>query len=298
MNRKKRLTSLFRWVAIILGCLIIGLYILFPLGMGIAAIIPGRETVGSPPPGFDEIELQTEDGIKEDGITLAAWYAPPTNGAAILLLHGAGGSREQLRPYAEMLLRNGYGVLALDLRGHGMSAGPTNRLGWESTADVKAAVAYLQTRPEVDSIGGMGLSMGGEVLLGAASEAPGLRAMVADGATRRSLQKLLALPSERPLARNFTARVMFAGVQLFGGGKPPKPFLESMLEANSTSFLFIAGGAKKMEVDFNELFAETIGERSELWIAPEASHTGAFTRYPDEYEQRVIDFFDRALLGQ
>jgi fermentation-respiration switch protein FrsA (DUF1100 family) len=71
-----------------------------------------------------------------------------------------------------------------------------------------------------------------------------------------------------------------------------------MLEANSTSFLFIAGGAKKMEVDFNELFAETIGERSELWIAPEASHTGAFTRYPDEYEQRVIDFFDRTLLGQ
>jgi uncharacterized protein len=292
MNRKKRLTSIFRWIAIILGCLIIGLYLLFPLGMGIAAIIPGRETVGSPPPGFEPIELQTEDGI-----TLSAWYAPPTNGAVILLLHGAGGSREQLRPYADLLVRNGYGVLALDLRGHGMSDGPTNRLGWQSTPDVKAAVEYLHERPEVDQIGGMGLSMGAEVLLGAASETPALRAAVADGATRRSLQELLALPSERPLVRNFTARVMFAAVQLFGGGKPPKALLESMLESDSASFLFIAGGAKKMEVDFNELFAETIGDRSDLWIAPEAAHTGAFSRYPDEYELRVIDFFDRTLPG-
>jgi len=183
-----------RWIAIVLGCLIVGLYILLPVGMGIAAVIPGREAVDSPPMGFEPVELETEDGI-----SLSAWYAPPTNGAAIVLLHGAGGSREQVRPYADMLTRHGYGVLALDLRGHGMSAGQTNRLGWQSTADVKAAVDYLQAQEGVDQVGGLGLSMGGEVLLGAVSEVAALRAAVADGATRRSTQELLALPSERSL---------------------------------------------------------------------------------------------------
>jgi len=293
MNRKKRLTSIFRWIAIILGCLIVGLYILFPVGMGIAAIVPGKETVNSTPVGFEPVELTTEDGIN-----LYGWYAPPTNGAAIVLLHGAGGSREQLRPYADMLAQHGYGVLTLDLRGHGMSAGPTNRLGWLSTPDVKAAVDYLQAQEGVEQIGGLGLSMGGEVLLGAVSEVPALRAVVADGATRRSTQELLALPSERPLVRNFTARVMFAAVQLLGGGRPPKPLLESMLEAETASFLFIAGGAEQMEVAFNERFAESLGARAEVWIAPEAAHTGAFSRYPDEYEQRVVEFFDRVLLGE
>ena len=161
---------------------------------------------------------------------------------------------------------------------------------------MRAAAAYLQEQPEVTTIGGLGLSLGGEVLLGAASGVPALRAIVADGATQRSLDELRALPSERPLVRNFTARVMFATVQLLSGDDPPQPpLLESMVEAEGTTFLLIAAGSDTQEVDFNTLFAETVGERATLWVAPDASHTGAFKRYPDEYKRRVIAFFDAAL---
>jgi hypothetical protein len=138
--------------------------------------------------------------------------------------------------------------------------------------------------------------MGGEVLLGAASECPMLEAIAADGATRRSTQELRALESERPLYRNFTARVMFFTVRLLTGVAPPKPLLDSMVEAEATEFLLIAGGREALEVDFNRMFAETLGERVTLWVAPEAEHTGAFGRYPDEYEQRVTAFFDGRLL--
>jgi pimeloyl-ACP methyl ester carboxylesterase len=235
----------------------------------------------------------------EDGVDLAGWYRPPhaSRGAVILLLHGAGGSREGLRAYADLLVRHGYGVLALDLRGHGASGGKTNRLGWEGTLDVGAAVGYLQGLEEVKSIGGLGISMGGEVLLGAAAQYPALSAIVTDGATRRCTAELLALPSERPLVRNFTARVMFATVELFGGAKPPSPLLDSMLAAKSTRYLWIAAGANTQEVAFNRLFAETLAERGSLWVAPGAAHTAAFGLYPDEYEERLIGFFDQALLG-
>jgi uncharacterized protein len=263
-----------------------------PFGVVVAAIVPGRETVGRPPAGFETIELRTADNL-----TLTAWYAPPTNGAAIILVHGAGGSREGLRSQTELLAQHGYGVLALDLRGHGLSTGPTNRLGWQSTPDIGAAVQYLQARPEVKHIGGLGLSMGAEVLLGAVSEYPSLTAVVADGATRRCTEELLALPEERSLVRNFTARVMFTTVQVLSGQTPPKPLLTSMVEAKSAAFLLIAGGTNRLEVRFNELFAETVGPRSTLWVAPDASHTGAFSRYPDEYEQRVITFFNQTLLN-
>ena len=46
-----------------------------------------------------------------------------------------------------------------------------------------------------------------------------MTAIVADGATRRSVDELLALPSERPLVRNFTARVMYAAVRILMGRK-------------------------------------------------------------------------------
>jgi pimeloyl-ACP methyl ester carboxylesterase len=276
------------WPVIILFTLIVGLYILFPAGMGVAAIFPGQTSVGLPPAGFEAITLKTSDGV-----ALAAWYAPPANGTAIIVLHGAGGSRESIRPYAEMLVRQGYGVLAMDLRGHGESGGKVNRLGWQGTLDVGAAVAYLETRDEVEHIGGLGLSMGGEVLLGAASAYPKIRAIVTDGATRRCTEELLALPSERPLVRNFTARVFYATVQILSRQQPPAPLLNSIVAAESTQFYLIAGGANALEVDFNELFAEKLGARATLWVAPDAAHTEAFNRYPDAYEQQMIAFFEK-----
>lgn len=63
-------------------------------------------------------------------------------------------------------------------------------------------------------------------------------------------------------------------------------------------YLLIAGGGNQREVAFNELFAAAIPDRSRLWIAPKAAHTGAYALYPEEYERRVIAFFDAAVLGK
>jgi pimeloyl-ACP methyl ester carboxylesterase len=285
VNLASRLKRVLRGFGILLLALVVLIYLALPAGLGVFAVLPARGAVGQPPPGFKGVTLRAADGVD-----LEAWYRPPVNGTAIVLLHGAGGSRQTVRLYAEMLADHGYGVLAVDMRGHGESGGRANRLGW-GTLDVGAAVDYLEARSDVTSIGGLGISAGGEVLLGAASQYPAIGAIVADGATRRSTEELLALESERPLVRNFTARVMYATVRLLTGDTPPEPLLSSMVEATSTRFLLIAGGANDLEVRFNELFAETVGPRATLWVAPGASHTGAFSRYPDEYERRVIEFF-------
>ena len=287
MGKPKSKTSrLLRIIGIIIGVIIVLLYIGLPAGVAAYTVLPNRAAVGSLPDGFEEVTLTASDGVQ-----LAGWYRPPANGAVIILLHGAGGSRESVHPHAEMLVRHGYGVLALDLRGHGASQGQTNRYGWQGTLDAGAAVNFLQGRAEVQRIGGLGSSLGGEVLLGAASQYPQIQAIAADGATQRCAEELVALESERPLVRNFTARVMYATVGLLTGEQPPKPLLQSMIDSTPTSFLLIAGGADEMEVAFNQMFQDTLGERAELWVAPEVGHIGAIYRYPKEYEQRVIDFF-------
>ncbi|MCL4830744.1 MAG: alpha/beta fold hydrolase [Caldilinea sp.] len=276
----------------ILGLLLVLVYLVYPAAAGVVALLPGRANVGSPPPGFAEITLTANDGVPLQG-----WYRAPENGAAIILLHGAGGSRATMRGYAEMLARHGFGVLAVDLRGHGQSQGATNRLGWQGTLDVGAAVQFLQSRADVQRIGGLGSSMGGEVLLGAASAYPQIAAIVADGATARSIEEMLALETNRPLVRNFTARVMMTTVQLLSGQQPPKPLLDSMIEADATQFLLIAGGANAREVAYNQLFQATLGDRAALWIAPDAAHTAAFVRHPEEYERRVLDFLQAQLVN-
>jgi len=291
-HKHSRLSSILRGLGIFLVGVILLLYIGLPVGLGIAAVLPSKTAVGQPPPGFEEVALQAEDGVQ-----LKAWYRPPAGsgqagaGTVIVLIHGAGGSRENMRPYAEILVRHGYGVLALDLRGHGDSQGKTNRLGWQGTLDVGAAVRFLQNQKEVEHIAGLGSSMGGEVLLGAASAYPALQAIVADGATRRSTPEYLALESNRPLVRSFTARLMFATVQLLTGDQPPLPLLDSMRGAESTRFLLVAAGENALETSYNQLFVDTLGSRAALWLAPGAQHTGALALYPAEYEQRVISFY-------
>jgi hypothetical protein len=89
---------------------------------------------------------------------------------------------------------------------------------------------------------------------------------------------------------------MYAAVQILSGETPPEPLLDSMMAAPSTSYLLITGGDNEMEVAFNELFTQSVDERANLWVASGAPHTGAFGLYPDEYQRRVIAFFDATIL--
>lgn len=270
--------------------IVLALYIGMPTAMGVVVAWPSRASVGEAPDGFETVVFEREDGTE-----LAGWYLPPRNGSAIIVVHGAGGSRESVRRQTEMLAENGYGVLAVDMSGHGESEGRVNRLGWKGTEDVRAAVDFLIVQPGVERIGAYGSSMGGEALLGASAECPEIEAIVTDGATRRSIAELLALPSERPLVRNFTARVMYAAAEVFTGQRPPAPLLGEMERTATTRFLLIAGGSEELEVPFNQLFASRLGSRADLWVVPGVGHTGALASNPAEYEDRLVSFFDREL---
>lgn len=285
--KRHRVLKTIGWVVV---GLVLALYIGFPFGMALAAVWPSRADVPAPPAGFKTVHLSTSDGV-----SLSAWYAPSTNGSAVILVHGAGGSRNSVRSLAGELANQGYGVLALDLSGHGESEGSTNRLGWMGTRDMRAAVDYLRaTNPDDMRIGAVGYSMGGEALLGASAECPEITAIVTDGATRRSTDELLALPSERSLVRNFTARVMYASVELLSRQAPPRP-LQQEMQRSPARFLLIAAGDEPLEIAFNELSSQQLGSRAQLWVAPGVEHTGARARYPDEYDQRITRFLNAEL---
>lgn len=291
MRRRRVITFL---IIAIMG-IMLALYVGFPMVMALVALIPGNDSVGEPPAGFENVTLTATDA---DDLTLASWYAPPENGAVIILVHGAGGGRESVRTYASMLQKHGFGVLAVSTRGYDESEGQINRMGWSGNHDIGAAVEFLAKQRDVQNVGGLGLSMGGEILLGAASSFPALRAIVADGATHRAVNEYIALPENQPLYRNLTQHVFTFWVGLFSGeAKPDPPLHESIKQAEGTAFLFIAAGNVADEIAYNSLFHVIVGGRSQLWILPDVDHTGGFSATPDAYETQVITFFERELLS-
>lgn len=114
-----------------------------------------------------------------DGLRLRGWWHPSVNGGAVVLAHGDAANRGQLLPEAAALARAGFGVLLVDLRGHGASDGTMTTLGDRERLDVDAAVAFAAGKPGVRAVGVLGFSIGGLAALDAAAGDPRIRAVAA-----------------------------------------------------------------------------------------------------------------------
>jgi dienelactone hydrolase len=270
--------------------LIVFLTLVLPVAYSYAFTHTARPVVpeadlGAP---YESVSFMTDDGLE-----LVGWYVPSKNGAAVIAFPGRKGPQ---RP-ARILAEHGYGVLLFDRRGEGESEGDPNALGWAGDRDLEAAIAYLQTRSDVDPerIGGIGLSVGGELMLQTAAETDALKAVVSEGAGIRSAREAL-LAREPSQLLGLPQWLSITGATTVFSNHAPPPSLQELVGdiAPRPVFLIYAGhgqGGEELSVDY----FEAAGEPKTLWEIPEAQHTGGIEARPEEYEQRVIAFFDEAL---
>ena len=276
---------------------VVVVFAVFPVTLGVAASniarVPTSDTETPADRGiaYEDVSFQTEGGR-----TLRAWFIASQNGATVITAHGAGNNRSTVMDEAEMLVRHGYGVLMVDFEGFGDSEGRGNAFGWTGARSVHAATAYLATRDDVDParIGGLGLSMGGEVLLQAAGESTALRAIVVEGATARTAEDMGELESIGEFGYVLHT-VVGATMRVISGEDTPPPLMKMVPRIAPRDVLLI-GSQVADELDLMSRYKELGGESFDIWFIPEAKHIGGFDLHPEEYEQRVIAFFDEALL--
>lgn len=125
------------------------------------------------------------------------WQPPGRLSPAVLLLPMLGHGKEDWLPLATQLRREGYGVLALDLR----EKGRTDRA--HLVADVRAGFAFLREQKNVDAarIGVIGASIGANAALNFAAVEPMARtvALLSPGLNYRGVVT-------QPALRDYGAR--------------------------------------------------------------------------------------------
>ncbi len=119
---------------------------------------------------FDEMLPELKGVMQEvffdnkDGITLNAWYSPSKDGKPVILYcHGQAEHIAYLQKPYKVLTDNGYGVFAIEYRGHGKSKGIPSENG--IYCDVESAVEFLtkQKGLKESDIVAWGRSLGGAV---------------------------------------------------------------------------------------------------------------------------------------
>jgi hypothetical protein len=235
---------------------------------------------------YEDVEFTTSDGLQ-----LKGWYIRSRNGAAVISFPGRASSQKR----AKLLADHGYGVLLFDRRGEGQSEGDPNTFGWQGERDIHAAVAFLQRRPDVepDRVGGIGLSVGGEMMIEAAAESSALKAIVSEGASSRSVRDELANGSGwQELIGNSVAT---GATAVFTNNLPPRSLKSLVPEISGAVFFIYGERGQPAEQGANNSFYVAARGRKEIWEVPGSKHIGGTEAQPLEYDRRVTAFFDREL---
>lgn len=245
---------------------------------------------------YEPVSLTTKDGLR-----LAGWWIPSApDRPTVVMVHGLGTNRSDLLSMAAVLSQAKFNLLMFDLRAHGESEGEMTSYGWLEQQDVKAALDFLDRHATLKnrSYGVYAVSMGAATAILTASGDSRIRSIVADSAFAdlaevmdRHLKLLWGFPpsifgwfAHRAYELRFLTSIQAVSPKRAIPRLSPRPIL------------LIAGGQDQRmpPQDVQALFKQA-GDPKELWVVPEAEHTGAFYTAPDEYARRVTAFFEKSL---
>jgi len=177
-----------------------------PAGPSLALARPDYSAPPGAPYTAEDVTVHTPEGLALTG-TLTIPRARATGRApAIVTITGSGpedrdeqsGAIPGYRPFRELadtLGRRGIAVLRLDDRGvNGSDLGPPTATSADFANDIRAGVAYLRSRPEIDGarIGLVGHSEGGIIAPMVASTDTGIRAIVLMAGTASTGRQIVA----------------------------------------------------------------------------------------------------------
>lgn len=239
-------------------------------------------------------DLASEFGLHPVYLTaggghVAAWQAPSHNGAVVVLVHGSNADRSAMLDEAALLLPAGFGVLLLDLPGHGESDGAVhwNQVESNTLADVARALSQSGLR-----VGVYGFSMGGVVASRAAELEPKIEAL-ALAATPSRLSPLLRTEfGGRTGVGYFAARLAYA----MGGAQMDDAPLDAVGRMAPRPTLLVTSRNDNVVPGWmaRELFAKARGPKR-LLVSSATGH-GGYARSDPTYAKTLVSFFRDALV--
>lgn len=261
--------------------------------------------------GFDTTPLLMENyetvafDSREAGIQISAFYIPanmnPELAATILIVHGVAACKSApnaLLP-AGMLHRNGFNVLAIDLRDHGESTieDGQHAAATDEYLDVLGAWDWLVDEKGIppQRVGVFGYSLGGAASIIAAAEEPRIAVLWTDSAFADVELIIDSIVSRIPTLAWLKPSSLWYGRIFVGDDLLSRKPVELLPRLAGRPLFLVHGDADlAVPVEHAQILASAY-PAAELWITEGSQHVESMFRYTDEYEARLIAFFTEHL---
>ncbi|HET7678042.1 MAG TPA: alpha/beta fold hydrolase [Candidatus Limnocylindrales bacterium] len=244
-------------------------------------------------PGAKPVELTLDSA---DGTRLHATYVPAKgkSDATIVLVHDWGASGATMLARDGRTVWQGANLLALDLRGHGRSAGRAT-LGPAEAEDVAAAVAEA-VRRGARRVVIVGEGLGAVAGLAAAESEPQVAAVVAVSPYLRLVQEVeRRMTDEAVAAAQPGSWAVLLGLLFRAGRDVSATDAEAVLPRLDVPTFVVAAAEDRLlpEDTLRQLVAERTG--LEVWLVAGAQRETIRQTAGREYAQRLRAFLDRHL---
>jgi uncharacterized protein len=244
-----------------------------------------------------EAEIQTQDHVR-----LRAWLIDPQhgNGNAVILLHGLGDNRLGTIGYAQIFLAHGYSVLMPDARAHGMSEGDVATYGILERNDIRRWFEWLDESVHPVCIYALGESMGAAQLLQALAVEPHFCAIIAESsfATFREIaydrmgQRFGTGPWVGRTILRPVVEIALLVAKIRYHVDLTKASPEDAVTPTQVPVLLIHGVVDSNIPLRHSLRLTAHNRQFKLWQVAGADHCGAISAAPQEFEQRVVEWFE------
>jgi len=232
------------------------------------------------------------------GGSFRAYFIPGSNRAVIIIPPPYGGGRDARLGEGDVLARHGYAVLTFESR---RCAGMGSlSLGYKETDEVGDALAYLQTRGDIDPerIGILGFSSAGATAVIAAARFADLRAVIAEGGYGDFAEGAVGLGTgSESFLETIYKWSLSASYQLISGVDIDKLSPVDVIGQIAPRPVLLIYGSRERSLGGATKQLAAAGTSADLWVVDGARHGNYLDVAPEEYETRVVGFFNNALLG-
>jgi len=242
---------------------------------------------------YENVQVTTSDNLVLNG-----WYMAGQNSALIIMQHGYKWNRIGHLEEARMFVNAGYGVLITSVRSHDINPGEKITFGVDEMRDLDAWTNYARALPGIDpeKIGMLGDSLGASMVIQYAQDHETISAIVAHSAfssmqdtIETSVTHYTGLPPFpfAPLIKFWAELDLGISIDTIDAKKwipniSPRP----VLLIHSLDDEVISGVS-------GELLFNAAREPKQLWLESGVGHADFDVAMPEEYEKRVVGFFNQ-----